>query len=623
MLVTQPKYINLLHIFIIVVVGLILTLPALFYGIFDAPDLIPYHLKWSKHFAEQFWQGDLYPRWLMDMNAGLGSPTFFFYPPIPYYFTSLFHPLFANDTQGWYQLSLSASFALVASGFTAYIWLKSITNQNSALLGSIVYMSLPYHIAIDLYWRYAFAEYWSFVWMPLILYFTQKLITGHKANTVGFAVSSAMLCMTHLPTFIIFYPMTLSYLFFMTNRLQRKKALIRIVIATMNAVGLSAIYWLPAMTEQGNISMYLIMQDYYFYGKNFLFSNHPDQTWQYLEIYTVVVGILAGSTFRKIRHNSSLTIYQRESSYWMSIAAIALFMTLPLSKPIWDVVTVIQRLQYPWRFNTILTIATSALLALAVDKFQQPIHIFSKKTGVGVLLTASLLLSVIQVLPLVQFRFNFPQGRVNTVFLLFLTLIVVLGIVSLKILVSLADRKTAAISLLLVASLLLSSGLIIKTRLSKQFDIASWMYAQPESQISLDAAEYRVRGVSPKIFQPDIMSELGKNNPASIATEQGSLTIRQRQPRKIVLQVNAITDTWLTINQFYYPGWTARINSGAHLLPAQPSKEEGLLRVKVPYGKHSIIITLDAGVAERTGQIISAVSLLIALLLLFWRPLYK
>ena len=90
MLVIQSKHINLLHIFIIVIVGLILTLPALFYGIFDAPDLIPYHLKWSKHFAEQFWQGDLYPRWLMDMNAGLGSPTFFFYPPIPYYFNSLF-----------------------------------------------------------------------------------------------------------------------------------------------------------------------------------------------------------------------------------------------------------------------------------------------------------------------------------------------------------------------------------------------------------------------------------------------------------------------------------------------------------------------------------------------------
>ena len=88
---------------------------------FSKHNLIPYHLKWSKHFVEQFWQGDVYPRWLINMNDGLGSPTFFFYAPIPYYFSSLFHPLFPNDTSGWFQLSLSTSLAMVASGITAFI----------------------------------------------------------------------------------------------------------------------------------------------------------------------------------------------------------------------------------------------------------------------------------------------------------------------------------------------------------------------------------------------------------------------------------------------------------------------------------------------------------------------
>ncbi len=132
MLFFKAKNSYFLHVSAIVLVGLSLTIPAIFYGVFDAHDLVPYHLKWSKHFSEQFWLGDFYPRWLLEMNAGLGGPTFFFYPPVPYYFTSLFHPLFANEAQGWHQLSLSASFALVASGITAYIWLKSITSKNSA-----------------------------------------------------------------------------------------------------------------------------------------------------------------------------------------------------------------------------------------------------------------------------------------------------------------------------------------------------------------------------------------------------------------------------------------------------------------------------------------------------------
>ncbi|HEY9847696.1 MAG TPA: hypothetical protein V6D03_16055, partial [Candidatus Caenarcaniphilales bacterium] len=87
MLTMQKKQINLRHVLAIVGIGLILTLPAISYGIFAAHDLVAYHLKWSKHFAEQFWLGDLYPRWLLEMNAGLGSPTFFFYAPVPYYFT--------------------------------------------------------------------------------------------------------------------------------------------------------------------------------------------------------------------------------------------------------------------------------------------------------------------------------------------------------------------------------------------------------------------------------------------------------------------------------------------------------------------------------------------------------
>ena len=101
MLVIKAKSINLLHIFGIVGVGLILTIPAIFNGVFEAHDLVPFHLKWSKHFSEQFWTGDLYPRWLLKMNAGLASPTFFFYSPIPYYFTRGVSHVFSGQQSGF------------------------------------------------------------------------------------------------------------------------------------------------------------------------------------------------------------------------------------------------------------------------------------------------------------------------------------------------------------------------------------------------------------------------------------------------------------------------------------------------------------------------------------------
>src|SRR5215813_5426145 len=122
------------QILVIVVTGLMLTAPVLIYGIpFFSDDAVTHHAVWYVHFSEQLWAGDVYPRWLMGMNDGLGSPVFYFYPPVPFFVTSLLRPLFRNDSHGWYQLGLTASLALIASGLCAYLWLKEMVDRNSAL----------------------------------------------------------------------------------------------------------------------------------------------------------------------------------------------------------------------------------------------------------------------------------------------------------------------------------------------------------------------------------------------------------------------------------------------------------------------------------------------------------
>lgn len=64
------------HLIIIVAVGLLLTMPLLINGCMNGHDFF-FHVIFSHHFTEQFWNGDLYPRWMLNMNAGFGSPTFF------------------------------------------------------------------------------------------------------------------------------------------------------------------------------------------------------------------------------------------------------------------------------------------------------------------------------------------------------------------------------------------------------------------------------------------------------------------------------------------------------------------------------------------------------------------
>ena len=621
MVAIKAQRINRLHLIGIVAIGLVLTVPAVSVGVFSADDLLVFHLKWSKHFSEQLWSGDLYPRWLLGMNAGLGSPTFFFYAPVPYYFTSFFHPLFASsDPQGWRQLSLSASFALIASGLTAYTWLKSIANRNAAFISALLYMALPYHLAIDLYRRFAFAEYWTFVWIPLILYFSKKIITGHKINIVGFAVSYALLIMSHLPTLLIVSIVPLSYVLLMADKRQRKKALIKIFLAMTLGVGLAAIYWLPAMTTQEYISMSRRIEEDSFYGNNFLFLGKDDYSnptlWRYLEVSTMLTGGLACSAFTVARTNL-MSAFRRESNYWIGTAIVALFMTLQLSKPLWDVLPLLQKVELPWRFDTVLTVATTALIALGLSALKKPVSILNKKQlvlALAILLATSLVLAVVELLPLMQKKLQFTGPLNNALTGVLAAAFIALVISCLKKPVNLSNTKSLVVGVLLVTSLLISSGIqaLYENYIYSQSDVNTTL------EISRDALEYRPIWVSPETFEVENISKLSKISAKVSVSGQGSFLVQRWQPRKIVLQVNAITDVWLTIKQFYYPGWTARLDGESYLLPVQPSKPEGLLRVGVPRGKHDIIIALSVGVKERLGQITSAVSVIIALFSTFW-----
>jgi uncharacterized membrane protein len=141
---------------------------------------------------------------MMDMNSGMGSPTFFFYGSVPFYVTSLFQAVVPYRDYGWPAVGLSASLALVGSGLAAFVWLRDVAGRNGALAGALGYMLLPYHLEIDHLVRFAFAECWAFVWLPLVLACTHRCVQGDRRAVVPLAVSYALLVMTHPPSTLLF-----------------------------------------------------------------------------------------------------------------------------------------------------------------------------------------------------------------------------------------------------------------------------------------------------------------------------------------------------------------------------------------------------------------------------------
>jgi hypothetical protein len=210
----------------------------------------------------------------------------------------------------------------------------------------------------------------------------------------------------------------------------------------------------------------------------------------------------------------------------------------------------LQKVQFPWRFHVVLTVATTALIAAAIYSLNQTGRSFSKRIStIGGLLL------------------------ITTLFSGFIITYINLDVLNL-------DVKRGFL-------------------------------------LSVDAPEYRPAWSSKEVFEQYVTSLAGKDSPkVEVTAGQGSLSIQQWLPRKILLQTNATTDVELTLKQLYYPGWTARID-GTNQLPLTPSQPEGLVRLKVPNGEHQVSVTLEAGIEERLGQVISAVCIVLVLLLIF------
>jgi len=575
------------HLLTIIGAGLVLTLPILIFGIPFLSDDGVKHAVWYVHFSEQLWSGDLYPRWLFNMNAGLGSPAFFYYPPLPFFLTSLLKPFFSNDPHGWHQLGVSASLALIASGFSAYVWLKDLVDQNSALIAGILYMAMPYHLAADLYVRGSLSEYWAFVWIPIILLFTNKIINGHRRAAVGLAVSYALLIMTHLPTTLIFSVIPVCYALLAASTRGKARALGIILSSMTLGIGLSAIYLLPAMLTQQYVFLDQMSAGYFSYENWFLFSKLLMWKEDKARIILLVLDMagVACSAF-VVGRRALETGFRKVNVFWFTIAAASAFMMTELSKPVWTIFPVLKSIQFPWRFNVVLSVATAALLTVAISSLKARLI-----ASINIAKMVALLLIVAWIPATVWAAWkSFPQTN--------------------------PDRDSIN---------------YVKREIEQSRDVPEywprWNASMAEINWETSTNEDYWDVQWERVFET-LLQRVGKseeNQPAvRIVEGTGRVAVNARRPREIDLHVQTTTGALLIVPQFYYPCWTAHLAGEKTNLTVNPSDPDGLLSVSVPRGDHQVQLRLSQSKAELAGQLISLASVIIALsLILYFRVFCK
>ena len=218
------------------------------------------HYDQMRDFSQGLAAGEIYPRWEEDTNRGFGAPTACFYPPGVYYLTALLYP-FLRD---WILVLLAACLLITtASAIATYVLARRFVSTFAALVAAAVYLLLPYHL-VDLYHRGSLAELLSFVWMPLILFFADRLLTGPRSwpTLAGLSLSYGAFVWSHPPTAYQFSLVCLPLVFLMAFWRRDWKGLLWVAAGVVLGLALSAAYLFPAAAEENLIRHEIVQQKF-------------------------------------------------------------------------------------------------------------------------------------------------------------------------------------------------------------------------------------------------------------------------------------------------------------------------------------------------------------------------
>jgi len=534
----------------ILLTAAVLCLPMFLYG---APNghSIEYNLVWLREFSEQLLEGDVYPRWLVDMNRGAGSPVFFFYGSLPFYISSV-GALACPSCKVVVQLGIGEWLLLALSGLSFFHFARRRFDLMPAVCGALLYMALPYHFEIDLWRRQAIGELATYIWMPLVLHYVDKLSAGEDVIG-GLAVAYALLLFSHLPTALLFSICLGLYVLLLAWRGEWRVFLARFATGIALGLLLAGIYLVPALFAEQYISTKKLWTPYFdFHRWFFPDTDSPDphftgRLFYILSLTTVIFAVLWLNAWRCRREfGASARLGLRAIGPWLAFAALAWFLMTPLSKWIWETAPFLWKVQFPWRIAVVLDVAT-AIVAL------YSLQMLWRRRDAGSLLPVAITGAVL--------LYSVYSGRD-----------VVSNLDSLENPGYLAGRDAAV-----------SRG--------------------------VDAPEYTTAWS--QTFADDPKGEIATMPRVRVDPADGEVKVIEWEPRHIVMAVRLNRTAELTVRQFYFPGWEAEQMDRDFELKLEPSVPAGLLDITAPAGDYRIALKLEPLRQEVIGGVISAVGLVL------------
>ncbi|MCR4329729.1 MAG: hypothetical protein NUV65_04265 [Candidatus Roizmanbacteria bacterium] len=330
-------------------------------------------------FDQALRQGALYPRWVEGLGFGFGYPLFNFYPPLIYYVAEVFH-LIGFGLVWSMKMMLIVGFTLSFWGVYALVY-KKTKDVYSSMLGGFMYLMAPYH-AVLVYIRGAFAEFFAYAIIPWV-FVGFEMIQANGGISL-FSAAFALLIVSHP---LIAFPFVLLFIGYFIGifviSLQKRVLITKTAIGSLLGLGLSAFFWMPSMFERHFTLVDKILThglaDYkmhFLYIRQLLYSPwgyggsiyglEDGMSFRVGEVH-IILAIIATITLvfiffrKKTQRLDILKIY-----IFLGMGLLSAYLTIFKSQFIWDFISYLWYLQFPWRLLTFVVYFLSVGVALWV-----------------------------------------------------------------------------------------------------------------------------------------------------------------------------------------------------------------------------------------------------------------
>ncbi len=375
------KKIDWLITFFILSVSFILLKDLFKAGLYTSHDGVHQVVRFF-YFDAALADGQFPPRWAQGLLQGFGYPLFIFSYHLPWFIAEVIR-LIGFSIIDSVKYTFLAGF--IFSGLTMYFLQREMFGRLAAVAGTVLYLLSPYRFS-NIFVRASIGDATAFIFAPLVFWvlwkFREKIgwiwVVLGSLSVAGLILSHAMVAALFLSVFGLYFLISLP-------AVKNKISYIKYCAFTLlGGLGISAYYFIPSLVERGNTKFQelmgqIFMGNYFATINDLVYSKwgygvfHSKEgamsiqlgLIQWLVIILAIIYLLKILIFDK-KIASGMKKLAREGIILIILFVFTVFMMLPISLPIWKMVSSTVFIDFPWRYLAVSVFLASLCTGLLI-----------------------------------------------------------------------------------------------------------------------------------------------------------------------------------------------------------------------------------------------------------------